>query len=144
MNERIHFLKKIYPSHFIRKGWCWLCVRGELETGTDCYILTQSSFDHSSTSLASCLTPVIFCPRFFPLFPGVSVTVSTHLIALTAVVGHWGLHALRLQADSHAGIWSPNDTNCNSNCMELTQAICRTWLYFCLRPPASCGRTHLH
>ena len=32
------------------KGWCWLCVKGELETGTDCYILTQSSSDHSSTS----------------------------------------------------------------------------------------------
>ena len=37
-------------------GWCWLCVRGELETGTDCYILTQrSSRDHSSTSSSSWL-----------------------------------------------------------------------------------------
>ena len=53
MNERTHFFIKIYLSHFIpRKGWCWLCVRGELETGTDCYILTPSSSDHSSTSFA--------------------------------------------------------------------------------------------
>ena len=47
---------KIYLSHFIRKGWCCLCVRGELETETDCYILTQSSSrDHSSTSSSSWL-----------------------------------------------------------------------------------------
>ena len=37
----------------MRKGGCWLCVRGELESGTDCYILTQSSSDYSSTSFAS-------------------------------------------------------------------------------------------
>ena len=30
-------------------------MRGELETGTDCYILTQSSSNHSSTSFASWL-----------------------------------------------------------------------------------------
>ena len=42
MNERTHFFIKIYPltALYSRKGWCWLCVRGELETGTDCYILT--------------------------------------------------------------------------------------------------------
>ena len=40
MNERTQFFRKIYLSHFIlervakglRKGWYWLCVRGELET----------------------------------------------------------------------------------------------------------------
>ena len=63
MNERTHFFIKIYLSHFIlervakglRNGWCWLCVRGESETGTDYYILTQSSSDHSNTSFAFCL-----------------------------------------------------------------------------------------
>ena len=62
MNERTHFFRKIYPSHFIfervakglRKGWCWLCVRGELETGTDCYILIESSSGHSRTSSSFC------------------------------------------------------------------------------------------
>ena len=55
MNERIHFLIKISLTLYSRKGWCWLCVKGELETGTDCYILTPSSSDHSSTSFSSWL-----------------------------------------------------------------------------------------
>ena len=43
MNERTHFfIKNISLTLYSRKGWCWLCVRGELETGTDCYILTQA------------------------------------------------------------------------------------------------------
>ena len=42
-NERTNTLlyKNISLTLYSRKGWCWLCVRGELETGTDCYILTQ-------------------------------------------------------------------------------------------------------
>ena len=66
MNERTHFFIKIYLSHFIRKGWCWLCVRGELETGTDCYIWAQISPDHSSTSFAfwlGCSTVGHFGPK---------------------------------------------------------------------------------
>ena len=33
--------KNISLTLYSRKGWCWLCVRGELETGTDSYILIQ-------------------------------------------------------------------------------------------------------
>ena len=53
-NERTNTLlyKNIYLTLYYRKGWCWLCVRGELETGADCYILTPSSSDHCSTSFA--------------------------------------------------------------------------------------------
>ena len=40
---------------YSQKDRCWLCVRDELETGTDCYILTQSSSDHSSTYFSSWL-----------------------------------------------------------------------------------------
>ena len=42
-NERTNTLlyKNISQTLYSQKGWCWLCVRGELETGTDCYILTQ-------------------------------------------------------------------------------------------------------
>ena len=36
--------------------------------------------------------PVIFCPRSFPLFPGVSATVSTHLVTPTAVPGLNSFH----------------------------------------------------
>ena len=42
MNERTHFfIKNISLTLYSQEGWCWLCVRNELETGTDCYILTQ-------------------------------------------------------------------------------------------------------
>ena len=85
--------------------WCWLCVRGELETGTDCYILTQSSSDHSRTAFAS------------------GMGCST--------VGHWGPQALSLQADSHTGILSPKWLQLQLE-LELTQAVCGTWLYKCL------------
>ena len=53
-NERTNTLlyKNISPTLYSRKSWCWFCVRGELETGTDCCIMTQSSSDHSSTSLS--------------------------------------------------------------------------------------------
>ena len=42
-NERTNTLhyKNISLTLYSQKGWCWLCVRGQLETGTDCYILTQ-------------------------------------------------------------------------------------------------------
>ena len=60
--------KNISLILYSRKGWCWLCVRGELETGTDCYILTQ-----------------------------VLLTVATllpHLGWGCSTVGHWGPKAL--------------------------------------------------
>ena len=103
--ERSHSLIRIYLSHFIRKGWCGLCVRRELETGTDCYILTQSSSNHSSTFIAFWLG--------------------------CSTVGHWAPKALSLQADSHAGILSPNWIQLQLE-VELTQAVCGTWLYNCL------------
>ena len=99
MNERTHFFIKIYLSHFIRKGWCWLCVRGELETETDCPKLTPSASDHSSTSFSS--------------WQGCST------------VGHWGPKPSVYKLFSH---WHlvPN-SNCDWN--WLTQAICGPWLY---------------
>ena len=38
-SERTNTLlyKNISLTLYSRKGWCWLCVRDELETGTDCY-----------------------------------------------------------------------------------------------------------
>ena len=56
-NTLLH--KNITLTLYFWRGWSWLCVRIELETGTDCNILTQSSSDHSSTSFAfwlSCST----------------------------------------------------------------------------------------
>ena len=92
MNERTHFFIKIYLSHFIRKCWCWLCVRGELETETDCYILTQSSSrDHSSTSSSSWLG--------------------------CSTVGRWGP---KPTAWSWFSLRRHPITNCNWNWLELT------------------------
>ena len=104
MNERTHFFIKIYISHFILE--CFLSVRGELETGTDCYILTPSSSDHSSTSFAFWLG--------------------------CSTVGHWGPRALCLPLALTPASCPPTDTNCNWNSNWLTQAVCGTWLYFCL------------
>ena len=70
-NERIHFFIKIYISHTLfSKGWCLLCVRDELETGTDCYIDPSSSLDIAA------------------LLPHLGWGFST--------VGHWGPKALCL------------------------------------------------
>ena len=102
----------------ITKGWCWLCVIGELETGTDCYILTQSSSDHSSTSFSSWL----------------------------GLLNRGSLMAASPQSSSWFSRWLlvPQLELQLALELELTQAVCGTWLYNFLRPPASCGRTHLH
>ena len=46
MNERTNTLlyKNISLTLYSRKGWCWLCVRGELETGTDFFWPLQHFF----------------------------------------------------------------------------------------------------
>ena len=56
-NERTNTLlyKNIISQTLFLKGWCWLCVRDELETGTDCYIDPNFFYNHSSTSFSSWL-----------------------------------------------------------------------------------------
>ena len=49
------FYKNIISHTLFLKGWCWLCVRDELVTETDCYIDPKFFFDHSSTSFSSWL-----------------------------------------------------------------------------------------
>ena len=55
-NERTNtlFYKNIISHTLFLKGWCWLCVRDELGTGTD-YYFDPSSSNHSSTSFSSWL-----------------------------------------------------------------------------------------
>ena len=71
-NEQMNTLlyKDISLTLYSRKGWYWLCVRGELETGTDCNILTQVLL--TITALLS------------------------HLGWGCSTVGHWGPKALCL------------------------------------------------
>ena len=122
--QRTHFFIKIYLSHFIlervvkglQKGWCWLCVRGELETGTYCYILTQSSSDYSSTS-------------------------SLFLLGCSTV-GHWGPKPSVWSWFSLR--WHPlSNCNCNCNSNSLEPSVAPGYIIV-WHPPASCGRTHLH
>ena len=81
--KRTHFLIKIYLSHFIRKGWCFLYVRGELETETDCHILTPSSSDHSST--------------YFAFWLGSSTVGPEGPIPLSGAGSHSGMHLIFTQ-----------------------------------------------
>ena len=54
-NKRTNTLlyKNIIPHTLFYKGWWLLCVRDELETGTDRHFAPSSSRDHSSTSSSS-------------------------------------------------------------------------------------------
>ena len=104
MNERTHFLiKNISLTLYSRKVWCSLCVRGELEMGTDCNILTQF------------LWPL---QHFFRILAGLLKHGSLRAQNPLSVAG------------SQSGIFSPTDSNCNWN--WLTQTVCGTWLYNCL------------
>ena len=116
-NERTNTLlyKNISLTLYSRKGWCWLCVRSELETWTDCYILTESS----STRAA--------------LLPHLGWGFST--------VGHWGPQALSLQADSHAGILFPTDSNSNCNSNWPKPSVAPGYIIV-WRPPASVFECH--
>ena len=114
MNERAHFFIKIYLSHYIRKGWCWLYVRGELESETDCHILTQSSSDHSSTSSSFC----------WAAQPG---SLRAQALCLELVLTPASFLQLELQLELN---W-------------LNPSVAPGYIIvWC--PPASCGRTHLH
>ena len=103
INERTLFFIKMYLSHFIRKGWCFLCVRGELETETDCHILTPSSSNHSSTS--------------FLCWLGCSTLRAQALCLELVLTPRASYLQLQLQLQLE---------------LQLTQAVCGTWLYNCL------------
>ena len=148
-NERTNRLlyKNISLTLNSRKGWCWLCVRGELETGTDCYILIPSSSDHSSTSFASwlgcstvghwgpkalCLPLALnsaSCPQLTPTPTGTDHSSTSFAFWLGwSSMGHWGPKALCL----------PLALNSN----WLKPSVFR--LYFCLTYTCSCLFTQVH
>ena len=114
MNERTHFFIKVYLSHFIRKSWCFLCLRSELESERDCHILTPSSSDHSSTSFAFWWAAQPWALRAEALCLELVLTPATYL-------------QLELQLE----LQLPR-TDCLE--LQLTQAVCSTWLYNYLSP----------
>ena len=116
-NERTNALlyKDIPLTFYSRKGWCWFCVRGELERGTDCYILTQSSSDYSSISFAFWLG----CSTMGHWGPKPSV---------------WGWFSLR---------WNPlSYWNCNWNSNWPKPSVAPGYIIV-WHPSASPKRTHL-
>ena len=111
MNERTHFFIKIYLSHFILERVDVGCVR-------------EVSWRRGQTA------------TYWPKVLQTIAALLPHLGWSCSTVGHWRPQALSLQADSHAGILSPNWLQLQLQ-LELTQAVCGTWLYNCLRLPAS-------
>ena len=108
----------------MRKGWCWLCVRGELETEQAATYWPPSSFDYSSTSSS-------FCWAAQPGSRGPRPSVW-----------HWlSLRHLVPNCD-----WNSN-CDCNSNwlCLprtptdRLKPSVALGYMLV-WRPPASCGR----
>ena len=117
-----------YTSHTLfskglRKGWYWLCVRGELE------------MEWTAT-----------------YWPQVPLTIAVFLPHSAGLLnrGREGPSPLS-GAGSHYGILSPTTTgtHClelNSACLELqlTQAVCGTWLYNCLSSTCFLWASQLH
>ena len=95
-----------------------VCRRGELETERDCYVLTPSSSDHSSTSSS-------FCWAAQPWVLWAQAHVWS-IISPTAT----GTDRFELTAS-------------NSNCNSLTKSSVAPGYIIVCRPPALCGRTHL-
>ena len=117
MNEWTQFFIKIYLSHFILKRVDVGCV-------------WEVSWRRGQTAT---------------YWPKVLLTIAallSHLGWDCSTVGHWGPQALSLQADSHAGIFSPNWLQLQ---LQLTQAIYSTWLYNCLMLTCfRCFSSYLH
>ena len=113
-HKRTNTLYKKYTSHTLflkglRKGWCWLCVRCETETWTDCYILAQSSSRDHSSILAWLLNRGSLRAQAF--FLELVLTPQASYIQLR----------LELELELELTDW-----------FKLTQAVFGTWLYNCL------------
>ena len=116
-NERTNTLlyKNISLTLYSRKGWCWLCVRGELETGTDCYILTQVLL--------------------------IIAALLSHLGWGCSTVGHWGPKALCLPL----ALTSASCPQLTPNRLQLARTASGTCLYNYLTSTCFyCSSAYLH
>ena len=148
-------------------------MRGELETGTDCYILTPSSSDHSSTSFAfwlGCSTVGHWRPKpsvwswFSLCWHPISNSnwnwpkpyVAPGNIIILRSPASWERTHLPPSPLNHGSLRAQNPvcrwlsfrhlvSNWLQLQLELTQAVCGTWLYnwqtsTCFR----CSSAYLH
>ena len=113
-NEHTSLEKYTYHTLFskgLRLGWCWLCVRGELETEQTVTYWPQVPLYYSSTSPSFCWAAL---PGSWGPKPSVWRWLSLrHLVPNCDWNSKWTL--------------SPSDFNSN-----WTQTVCGTRLYNCL------------
>ena len=114
MTNEHTFFRKLYLSHFIRKGCERVVCERWVGDWTDCNILTPSSSIFSSTSFPFC----------WAAQPGVlSAQAFCRELVLTA-----------LNCNS----------NFNNNWLQLTQTVCGTGLYNCLSSTCFSWASLLH
>ena len=112
MNEHTSLEK--HTSHTLfSKGLMLVVCERWVGDGTDCNILTPSSFDYSSTSFSFC----------WAAQSGVTEGRKPSF---------WSWFSLPRTA-----------TQTPTNWLQLTQAICGTWLYNCLIPTCFLGASQL-
>ena len=105
-----------YTSHtlFSKKGWYWLCVRGELET------------EQTAT--------------YWPQVPLTIAALLPHSVGLL----NWGPEGPSLLSGAGSHSTGNCDSNWLQLKLQLTQTICDTWLYNCLMPTCFLWASHLH
>ena len=103
MNERTHFFRKIYLSHFIRKGCERVVCERWVRDWTDCNIVAPCSSNYNSTSFWFC----------WAAQPG---------------GGSWGPNP---SAGSWFSL-PRTATRTPTNWFQLTRTVCGTELYNCL------------
>ena len=121
-----------YTSHTLfskglRKGWCWLCVRGELETEQTATYWSQVPLYYSSTSSSFCWAAQ---SKSWGPKPSVWRWLSLPLLVPNC---NWNSNF-----DCNSNWTLPAS---NSNC---TQTVSGTWLYNCLTCTCFLWTSHLH
>ena len=113
-DERTHFFRKIYLSHFIRKGSEMVVCERWVGDWTDCNILTPGSSDYCRTSF--------------------TFGWAAQLGVLRAQALCWVLVFTA----------SNSNFNSNCNWLQLTRTVCGTGLYYCLSSTCFLWASHLH
>ena len=120
MNERIHFFRKIYLSHFILKGLQKGCER------VDVGYVWKVSWRRGQTAT---YWPKVLLATIIALLPHLGWAAQPWVIEGPSPLSGAGSYS--------AGILSPTATGTELTASNsLTPAVCGTWLYNCL--PSSC------
>ena len=117
-DERTHFFRKIYLSHFIlervAKGLILIMCERWVGDGTDCNVLTPSYSDYSSTSFSFCWA-------------------AQQRVTEGRKPSVWSWFSLPRPT-----------TRTPTNWLQITQAVCGTWFYNCLTSTCFMWASQLH